>query len=41
MDAVLQEVLTMSKGEELFLPEDKFQPFTVPKSEIKPQVTAH
>ncbi len=41
MDAVLQEVLTMSKGEELFLPEDKFQAFTIPKSEIKSQVTAH
>jgi ATP-dependent Lon protease len=41
MDAVLQEVLTMSKGEKLFLPEDKFQPFTIPKSEIKSQVTAH
>ena len=41
MDVVLQEVLTMSKGEKLFLPEDKFQPFTIPKSEIKPQVTAH
>jgi ATP-dependent Lon protease len=41
MDVVLQEVLTMSKGEELFLPEDKFQPFTIPKSEIKSQVTAH
>lgn len=41
MDVVLQEVLTMSKGEELFLPEDKFQPFTIPKSKIKSQVTAH
>ena len=41
MDVVLQEVLTMSKGEELFLPEDKFQAFTIPKSEIKSQVTAH
>jgi len=41
MDEVLQEVLTMSKGEELFLPEDKFQAFAIPKSEIKSQVTAH
>jgi len=41
MDAVLKEALTMVKGEELFLPEDRFQPFTLPKAEIKTQVTAH
>ena len=41
MDAVLKEALTMVKGEELFLSEDRFQPFTLPKAEIKTQVTAH
>jgi len=41
MDAVLEKALIMVKGEELFLPEDRFQPFTLPKGEIKPQVTAH
>jgi len=41
MDAVLKEALTMVKGEELFLPEDRFQPFTLPKTEIKTRVTAH
>ena len=41
MDVVLEKALIMTKGEELFLPEDRFQPFTLPKGEIKPQVTAH
>jgi len=41
MDAVLEKALTIVKGEELFLPEDRFQPFTLPKGEIKPQTTAH
>ncbi len=41
MDAVLEKALIMVKGEELFLPEDRFQPFALPKGEIKPQVTAH
>jgi len=41
MDVVLEKALIMTKGEELFLPEDRFQPFTLPKGDIKPQVTAH
>jgi ATP-dependent Lon protease len=41
MDAVLKEALTVEKGEELFLPEDRFKPFTLPKAEIESEVTAH
>ena len=41
MDEVLEKTLIVVKGEELFLPEDRFQPFTLPKGEIKPQITAH
>ena len=41
MDAVLEEALIIVKGEELFVPEDKFQPFTLPKEEAQPQITAH
>jgi len=41
MDAVLKEALIVEKGEELFLPEDRFQPFTLPKGETQPQITAH
>ncbi len=41
MDAVLEKALSMVKGEELFLPEDRFQPFTLPKGEDKSQITAH
>ena len=41
MDAVLEEALIILKGEELFVPEDKFQPFTLPKEEAQPQITAH
>ena len=41
MDEVLKEALILGKGEELFLPEDKFEPFTLPKEEAQSQVTAH
>jgi len=41
MDAVLREALITVKGEELFLPEDRFEPFTLPKGETQPQITAH
>jgi len=41
MDAVLTEAFTLVKGEELFLPEGGFQPFTLPKGETQPSVTAH
>ncbi len=41
MDAVLEKALIIVKGEELFVPEDKFQPFTLPKEEAQPQITAH
>jgi len=41
MDAVLEKALIILKGEELFVPEDKFQPFTLPKEEAQPQITAH
>jgi len=41
MDDVLEKALTLVKGEDLFLPEDRFQPFTLPKGEVKSQVTAH
>jgi len=41
MDEVLEKALTMVKGEDLFLPEDRFQPFTLPKGEAKSQITAH
>jgi len=41
MDEVLEKALTVVKGEDLFLPEDRFQPFTLPKGETKSQITAH
>ncbi|MBW1613640.1 MAG: endopeptidase La [Deltaproteobacteria bacterium] len=41
MDDVLEKALTLVKGEDLFLPEDRFQPFTLPKGEAKSQITAH
>jgi ATP-dependent Lon protease len=46
MDAVLKEAFVLQEGEELFLSEEAFQPFTLPKGEIKggetePTVTAH
>jgi len=41
MDAVLKEALIMVEGEELFLPEDSFQPFTLPKGETQSEITAH
>ncbi len=41
MDAVLEKALVILKGEELFVPEDKFEPFTLPKEEAQPQITAH
>ncbi|NVM25241.1 MAG: endopeptidase La [Desulfobacterales bacterium] len=41
MDAVLKETLITEEGEELFLPEDRFQPFTLPKGETQPEITAH
>ena len=41
MDAVLTEAFTLVKGEELFLPEGGFQPFTLPRGETQPSVTAH
>jgi len=41
MDEVLQEALTIVKEEEIFLPEDSFQPFALPKERTEPQVIAH
>jgi ATP-dependent Lon protease len=41
MDEVLKEALVLGEGEELFLPDDRFQPFTIPKEEVQPKVTAH
>jgi ATP-dependent Lon protease len=41
MDTVLEEALKMVKGEELFLPEDSFQPFALPKGETQSRITAH
>jgi len=46
MDAVLKEAFVLAEGEEFFLSEDAFQPFTLPKGEIpkketEPTVTAH
>jgi ATP-dependent Lon protease len=41
MDEVLKEALIIEKGEKLFLPEDRFRPFTLPKEEIQSEVTAH
>jgi len=41
MDDVLREALVTEKGEELFLPEGRFQPFALPKGEVQPKVTAH
>jgi ATP-dependent Lon protease len=41
MDGVLKEAFILVEGEELFLPEGGFQPFTLPKGETQPSVTAH
>jgi ATP-dependent Lon protease len=41
MDEVLGEALVLEKGEALFLPGDRFQPFTIPKEEVQPKITAH
>jgi ATP-dependent Lon protease len=41
MDEVLKKALIIGKGEELLLPEDEFEPFSLPKEEAQPQVTAH
>jgi ATP-dependent Lon protease len=46
MDAVLKEAFVLEEGEELFLSEEAFQPFALPKGEIpkgetEPTVTAH
>ena len=41
MDEVLEEALVLEKGELLFLPEDRFQPFAIPKEEVQPKITAH
>ena len=46
MDAVLKEAFILEEGEELFLSEEAFQPFALPKGEIlkgetEPTVTAH
>ncbi len=41
MDEVLKEALIIGKGEELLLPEDEFEPFSLPKEEAQSQVTAH
>ena len=41
MDAVLKEAFILVEGEELFLSEDAFQPFTLPKGGAEPTVTAH
>jgi len=41
MDEVLEEALKMEKGEELFLPKDRFQPFVLPKEESQSPVVAH
>jgi ATP-dependent Lon protease len=41
MDGVLKEAFILVEGEELFLPDSRFQPFTLPIEEGKPEVTAH
>ncbi len=41
MDEVLEEALKMEKGEDLFLPKDRFQPFVLPKEESQSPVVAH
>ncbi len=41
MDDVLKEALIVREGEELFLPGDKFKPFTIPKEEVQSEITAH
>jgi ATP-dependent Lon protease len=46
MDAVLKEAFILEEGEELFVSEEAFQPFALPKGEIpkgetEPTVTAH
>jgi ATP-dependent Lon protease len=46
MDAVLKEAFILEEGEELFLSEEAFQPFALPKGEIpkgktEPTVTTH
>ena len=41
MDEVLEEALKIEKEENLFLPKDKFQPFSLPKEENQPPIFAH
>jgi len=41
MDEVLEEALKTEKGEDIFLPNDRFQPFVLPKEESQPTVVAH
>ena len=41
MDEVLEEALKIEKEEDLFLPKDKFQPFSLPKEENQPPIFAH
>jgi ATP-dependent Lon protease len=41
MDDVIRVALVTEKGEELFLPEGRFQPFAIPKEGVQPKVTAH
>jgi len=41
MDEVLEEALKLEEGEELFLPEDRFQPFILPKGETQSPLFAH
>lgn len=41
MDEVLEEALKFEEGEELFLPEGRFDPFILPKGETQPPVYAH
>jgi ATP-dependent Lon protease len=41
MDQVLEEALKIEKGEDLFLPKDRFQPFVLPKEESQSPVVAH
>jgi len=41
MDGVLKEAFILVEGEELFLPDSRFQPFTLPRGETQPTVTAH
>lgn len=41
MDEVLEEALKIEKEENLFLPKDKFQPFSLPKEENQPPIFSH